>query len=574
MRTVHSTRGIVRFGAFEADFRARELRKRGVKIRLQEQPLQVLEILLLRPGEVVTREELRQKVWPADTFVDFEQGVYNAVRRLRDALNDSAEKPRFVETLSRRGYRFIATVDTSARRIESLAVLPLENLSRDPEQEYFAEGLTEALIATLAKIGDLRIVPRTSAMPYKGVRKSIREIARELQVEAIVEGTVLRSGPRVRVTAQLIDASEERHLWAESYERNLSDVLSLHSEVAQAIAREVRVKLTPQEQAHIGRVYPVDPEAYEAYLKGRYHWNRRSGEGLRKALQRFEEAVVSDPTFPAAYSGLADCRSMLSWWGFVSPEEGCGKAKKLAMKALELDDDLGEAHVSLAWVRAYYDYDFSAAEEQFKRSIELNPHYATAHLWFGLYLALMERHEQGYAEIKRASSLDPHAAVSQILGFALLFARQYDQAISQFEEALDLDPSFAPGHWGLSSAYSFKSRHDDAIAQGRLAVEQSHGATVFLAILGEAYAAAGNGPEAKSLLERLLELSKQQYVSPYAVSRIHAALGSKSEALRWLEIAFRERTSHLVCLKADPRFDNLRLDSTFQDLIRRMNFPA
>src|SRR2546428_7062133 len=267
--------GIVHFGAFELDLRASELRKQGAKVKLQEQPFQILQVLLQRPGETVTREELQQKIWPSDTFVDFDHGLYNAIKRLREALGDSAETPRFVETLSRRGYRFIGKIEYNAPRMRSLAVLPLENLSHDPQQEYFAEGLTEALITTLAKVGELRVVSRTSAMLYKGIRKPLGEIARELEVDAIVEGTVLRAGHRVRITAQLIDPMKETHLWAESYERDLRNILALQSEVAQAIAREVRVKLTPQEQAQFPQVHPVvNPEAYEDYLKGRYQWNR------------------------------------------------------------------------------------------------------------------------------------------------------------------------------------------------------------------------------------------------------------------------------------------------------------
>src|SRR2546429_2628125 len=289
-------------------------------MKLQEQPLQMLQILLQRPGEIVTREELQQKIWPSDTFVDFDHGINNAIKRLREALGDSAETPRFVETLARRGYRFVGKIERDEPRMRSLAVLPLENLSHDPQQEYFAEGLTEALITTLAKIGELRVVSRTSIMLYKGVRKPLREIARELEVDAIVEGTVLRVGDRVRITAQLIDAAKEAHLWAESYERDLRDVLTLQSEVAQAVAREVQVKLTPQEQAHIAQVRRVEPEAYEAYLKGRYHWNGRPG--VRKRIEYFEQAIARDPTYAAAYSGLADCLSALSAWRVVPANEG------------------------------------------------------------------------------------------------------------------------------------------------------------------------------------------------------------------------------------------------------------
>src|SRR5438309_5058997 len=284
MADFHPALGTVRFGAFELDFKASELRKQGIKVKLQEQPFQILQVLLQRPGEIVTREKLQQKIWPSDTFVDFDQGLYNAIKRLREALGDSAETPRFVETLSRRGYRFVGKIECDASQLRSLAVLPLENLSRDPEQEYFAEGLTEALITTLAKIGELRVVSRTCAMQYTGVQKPLREIARELEVDAIVEGTVLRAGRRVRVTAQLIDAPKEMHLWAESYERDLRDVLALQAEVAQAIAREIRVKLTPVDQARFAEVRAVDPDAYEAYLRGRYHWNRRPSE-FAKAIQ-------------------------------------------------------------------------------------------------------------------------------------------------------------------------------------------------------------------------------------------------------------------------------------------------
>src|SRR6266853_518436 len=373
----------IRFGVYEVDLRAGELRKQGRKVKLQEQPFQILQVLLEHPGEVVTREELQRRIWPSDTFVDFDHGIYNAIRRLREALEDSAETPHYVETLARRGYRFVGRLDPASTStpspIRSLAVLPLENLSHDPEQEYFAEGLTEALITTLAKIGELRVVSRTSIMLYKGVRKPLREIARELEVDAIIEGTVLRAADRVRITAQLIDAAKETHLWAESYERDLRDVLTLQSEVAQAVAREVQVKLTPQEQAHIAHVRRVDPEAYEAYLKGRYHWNWRPG--VRKSIEYFEQAIAKDPTYAAAYAGLADCLSALSAWGVVPASEGCVKARALAEKALKLDPSSGEAHTSLA-LAAMYDFDFLTAQREFERSLELSPRYATGHHLF------------------------------------------------------------------------------------------------------------------------------------------------------------------------------------------------
>ena len=456
-------------------------------------------------------------------------------------------------------------------QVRALAVLPLENLSRDPEQEYFAEGLTEALITTLAKIGELRVVSRTSAMLYKGVRKPLREIARELEVDAIVEGTVLRAGRRVRVTAQLIDAPKEMHLWAESYERDLRDVLALQAEVAQAIAREIRVKLTPVDQARFAEVRAVDPDAYEAYLRGRYHWNRRPSE-FAKAIQCFQEAIAKDSTYVAAYAGLADCLSGLNVWGIVPASEGSVKAKALAQKALEMDHSSAEAHVSLAFATMYH-YDFLTAEREFERAIELNPRYTLAHQLFGWYLCTMDRYEEAYTEFQRAIRLDPLSSVIHaMLGNVLIYARRYDQALKQCAKALELDPTSGPAHLGLGWAYRCKSLYEPAIAPLRRACEFYPGSTP-IGVLGEVYAAAGYRGEAQKILEQLQELSKQRYVTPYVVARIHVTLGEKDEALQWLEVAYQQRAEWMVLLKVDPCLDGLRPDPRFQDLIRRMNFP-
>jgi TolB-like protein/Tfp pilus assembly protein PilF len=567
-RSLHA---IVRFGAFELDQGAGELRKNGTRMRLQEQPLQILRILLEHPGSTIAREELRQKIWPSDTFVDFDHGINNAIKRLREALGDTAETPRYIETLPRRGYRFIGTIERETLRYRSLAVLPLENLSHDPEQEYFAEGLTEALITTLAKIGELRVISRTSSMLYKGARKPLREIARELEVDTIVEGTVLRVGPRVRITAQLIDAQKETHLWAESYERDLSDVLALQAEAAQAIAREVRIKLTPQEQAHFTQVQRVNPEAYEAYLKGRYHWIKRSREGHTNAVHYFQQAIVKDPAYAAAYSGLADAVAIMGLWGLLPPEEGCGKAKGLALKALELNNSSAEAHTSLAWATAHYNYDLTAAENDFERAIELNPRYVTAHHWFGMTLGIMGRYEEAYTELKRALRLDPMwSNVHFGLGFVYWAGRQYDQSIDRYHKALELDPQSVQAHVWLGVSLVARLMCKPAIAALQRGVELSQRAPVPVAFLGEAYAAAGARDEAQKILH---ELTEQQHVTAYFVSRIYAALGNKSEALEWLETAYRCRAEWLVLLKVDHCFDDLRSNSRFKDLMRRMNLP-
>jgi len=566
----------ISFGDFELDPRAGELCKEGAKVKLQEQPLHLLQMLLEHPGEIVTRDELQKTIWRADTFVDFDQGLNNAVKRLREGLDDSAEAPRFIETIPRRGYRFIGKItEKAAERVHSLAVLPLENLSRDPEQEYFAEGMTEALITTLAKIGGWRVISRTSAMQYKGVHKPLREIALELDVDTIVEGTVLRVGRRVRITAQLIDAHNEAHLWADSYERDLRDVLNLQSEIARSIAEEIRVKLTPQDRTHLAQVRPVHPEAYEAYLQGRYHWNRRSGQELKKGAEYFQQAISKDPGYAAAYAGLADCLSILGFWGFVSANEGCGKAKRLALQALEIDCVLAEAHASLAWATMLYDYDFPAAEREFERSIELNPRYVTAHVWFGWYLALTGRYEEGYTELKRAIRLDPLSPVVNAgLGFVYRCGRRYDQAIQQHKKALDLDPNLALTQAGLAFAYLYCSLHELAIAAMQKAVQLSQGAPFLLACLGEIYAAAGKWDLARSTLGELQDLSQRRYVTPYGVGRIYAALGEKDQALQCLEAAYQGRDPWMIFMKIDPRFDALRSDPLFRGLMRKMNFPA
>jgi TolB-like protein len=420
-----SRSGFIRFGSFEVDQRSGELRRQGVKVKLQEQPFLLLQILLEHPGEIVTREELQKRIWRSDTFVDFEQGLNNAAKRLREALSDPADAPRFIETIPRRGYRFIVSINASPRQMESLVVLPLENLSRDPEQEYFADGLTEALINSLAKIAALQVISRTTAMRYKKTAKTLPQIARELNVDAIVEGTVLRSGERVRISVQLIDAHTDTHLWAQNYDRDLRDILALHAEVAQAVAREVQVKLTPHDYAHFAHTHPVNPEAYEAYLKGRYYWNRRPAE-LGKAIQYFEQATTRDPGYAAAFTGLADCLNSLTAYAIAPPSEGSVKAKHLAQRALEIGHSLAEAHSALG-LATVYDYDFSSAEREFELAIELNPRYAHAHAMFSYHLAVTGRYEEAYTEVQRALRLDPLSSIiNSYAGWVYFFGQRYD----------------------------------------------------------------------------------------------------------------------------------------------------
>jgi len=622
--STHSPR-MVRFGVYEVDLRAGELRKSGVKIKLQEQPFQILALLLGRPGEVVTREEIQKKLWPADTFVDFEHSLNAAVKRLREALGDSADNPRFVETLPRRGYRFIYPVEgrpstalgikgqagLDGRRIRrrawlaalgllalavllglnvgglrdkllgrpapgaitSIAVLPLANLSGDPEQDYFVDGMTETLITELSKIGALKVISRQSVMQFKGTDKPLPEIARELNVDAVVEGSALHIGERVRITVQLIEAATDRTLWAENYDRELIDVLALHSEVAQAIAGKIKIAVTPEEETRLADARPVNPEAYEAYLKGHYSWKQPSfaAEGFKRAVEYFEQAIEIDPEYALAYAGLADV-----YWktDALPPEVAKPKAKAYVMKALELDDTLAQAHDSLGMVRFYLDWDWSGTEEAFKRAIALNPSFAGAHQGYSKYLTSMGRHDESIAETKRARELDPLSInVNVTAGEAFYFARQYDQAIEQFQRTLELDPNSFVVRGLLGFAYERNGMVEEALEEFQKATALAGDHPNFKWWGGVFYASIGRRSEAQKLLDELKQLSNQRYVPPTWIAGIHGALDEKDQAFEWLERAYQERDGWLVMLGVNPYADPLRSDPRFQVLLRRMNFP-
>jgi serine/threonine protein kinase/Flp pilus assembly protein TadD len=459
-------------------------------------------------------------------------------------------------------------------RIQSVAVLPLADLSdQQPAPDYFADGMTEALITDLAKIKALRVISRTSVMQYKGVQRPLPQIARELNVDAVVEGSVLRSGKRVRITAQLIDAATDQHLWAESYERDLRDVLSLQGEVARAIANDIQVKLTPQEQARLVSARSVDPEAYQLYLKGRFYWNKRTEAGLKKGIEYFHQAIDLDPNYALAYAGIADCYSLLGWdlFGPLPPREALPIAKAAARKALETDDSLAEAHNSLAWTKLAFDWDWTGAEREFKRAIELNPGYAITHHWYAECLAGMGRYAEALAEIRQAQELDPLSLIiSSIVGWVLYFDRKNDQAIAEFRKTLELDPNFWVAHWTLGRAYEQKAMFTEAIAEIQKAIDFSGSSPLSLAALGHTYAVSGRRAEAERVLNQLKDSSKQTYISPYGIAAIHAGLGEKDQAFLWLEKAYEERSGWLIWLRAEPGSDPLRSDPRFQDLLRRI----
>jgi serine/threonine-protein kinase len=459
--------------------------------------------------------------------------------------------------------------------IQSLAVLPLENFSHDPDQEYFADGMTEALISDLSKIGSLRVISRTSAMQYKSTKKLLPQIAKELNVEGVIEGSVQRSGERVRVTAQLVDASTDTQLWTESYDRELRDVLALQDDLARSIAHEIRIKVTPQERLRLTSARPVNPEAHEDYLKGRYYWNQRTPDGLKTGLKYFQQAIAEDPGYALPYAGLADCYVLLGNLGVLELNVAVPNAKAAAKKALELDDKLAEAHASLGMASLYDHLDWRDAEKELKLAIELNPNYASAYQWYGNTLAVIGRPEELLQNAKYAVELDPLSLIiNSYLGRAYYLLGHYDLAIQQCQKTLKMDKDFPVAHLFLGMAYTQKGRHSEALAEIRKAVELSGESPAMIAVLGYAYAAAGRRDEALKLLDYLLEPAEKKFVSSADIAVIYAGLAERDEAFKWLEKAYEESSLWAISLKLDPELDGLRADSRFSALLRRAGLPA
>lgn len=461
---------------------------------------------------------------------------------------------------------------TRSQTINSLAVLPLKNLSGIHEEEYFVDGMTEALISNLTQLGALqRVISSTSVMQYKGARKPLPEIARELKVDTVVEGSVVRSGQRVRVTVQLIDAMSDRNLWSRSYERDMSDILALQNELARAIAQEIKIALTPAESARLTSARSVNPEAYQLYLKGRHFWKKRTEEDLMKAMKHFGEAIEKDPDYAQAYAGIADAYNMLASHGLRPPHEVYPKAKEAALKALEIDDTLAEAHTSLAWVKSWFDLDWFGAEADFNWAIGLNPSYATAHHWYGSLLKAMGRFDEAIQKVERARELDPLSLpINTELASIYRYARQYDRAIEYSKRALEIDPNFHWAHDVLGLSYVQKELYDEAVREIQKAVDLSGRSADYLGNLAYAYAAAGNRDEALRILEDLRERSKRSYVPKYQIALLYSALGEKDLALDFLERAFEEQSSLISNIKVDPWLDSLRSEPRFIALLEKM----
>lgn len=570
-----------RFSSYEIDLTAGELRKHGVKIKLQEQPFQVLTALLEHAGEVVKREELRERLWPADTFVDFDHGLNAAIARLREALCDSAGTPRYIETLPRRGYRFLGKVETlggvpvSERRV-MLAVLPFENLDGRPDQEYFADGMTEEMIAQIGRLNPSRlgVIARTSAMQYKHTFKGVDEIGKQLGVDFVLEGSVRRAAQRVRITAQLIGVRDQSHLWAESYDRTMDDVLAIQTECAGRIAHSLAVELLPSQRDAMSRASTREPPAYEAFLQGRYHWNKRSEDGFRKAIGFFERAIELDPRYALAYVGLSDVFNVLGMFSVLLPKEAHEKAQAASKQALAIDDRLAEAHSSLGYSRFLYEWDWAGAEREFQTGLVLNPNYVVGHYWYALFLAAMGRFSEAFEHIDQARRLDPLSLiVKNHHGWILYFDRQYEKAVEQFEGALELDPNFYLPRIFLALTYVQMGK----LKQAAEALERARDTAGLhpgpLSALAAVYSLAGKGKKAQQTAAQLHQLSAQRYVSPYYRALASLGLGDQEAALDSLEKAFQVRSGWLVNLKVEPSMDRLRSHPQFQKLLRKLAFP-
>lgn len=648
---------VYEFGPYCLDPAERRLLRDGEPVALTPKSFDLLVLLVENSDHLLEKEEILKRLWPGQ-FVEEANLSFN-ISSLRRILGNGENGRSFIETVPKKGFRFVAHVEECPRpdrsgaveshgeavpaegqvledallrqpsaaeleipeatiktvktdrgvstlrlgllilgsvalavfvyaffirekasppppSVASLVVLPLENLSNNPTEEYFADGMTDALIGDLAKIGGLRVISRTSSMYYKGKKRSLPEIARELKVDAVVEGTVQRSGDRVRIRAQLIHAATDQHMWAETYERDLRDVLQLQSEIAQAIARQVQIKLTTAEQARLTVRQPINPKALDAYLQGRYlFWNKRTNENLLKSKEYFQRAIIEDSSYALAYAALADCYTSLGavQISALSPIEARARAEDAAVKALELDSSLAEAHSALGNVY-YYNWKWDAAEKELKHAIELNPSYANAHNSYASFLMSQGRVDESIAASNRARELDPLSlAISVQRAFLLENARRYDEAIEQLTQVIAVDQNHYQAHWMLGHTYAVNGQFEQAIVAAEKAVALSERSPGALGMLGMIYGLAGRRAEAIKILNELLELNERRYVTPAALAYVYIGLDDKDHAFVWLEKAYQERSNFLAYLKVVPVADPLRTDPRFDNLVGRVGLP-
>jgi len=622
---------VVRFALFEVDFRAGELRKDGRRIRLQEQPLQVLRMLLEHPNQVVTREELRQELWPADTFVDFDHGLNSAVARLRETLNDSAERPKYIETVARRGYRFIGSLEDASgnvaiaatnageqpavdaqnprpafpwrrgvvgiaagislvsivlagyflrlpshsfavnKTIDSLAVLPFENAAPNPETDLLADGITQSAIDHLSRLGNLKVISMGSVSRYRGRQGDPKQIGRELGVRSVMTGKIAFHADRMAVMAELVDATDGAHIWGEQYDRKVSDIQNVQEDIASEIATKLETRLSAQQKELLRKRYTQDFEAYEMYLRGRYYWTRRSQPDLQRGIAYFQQAIERDPNNALAYAGLADSYFVRAISGAVPTSEALPMAKAAALKALELDESLAEAHTSLAQISANYEWNWSKAEAEYKKAIELNPNYSTGHFYYATFLMGMGRHTEALEQMKRAQEVDPLSpAIATFIGRAYFYAGNNEEAIRQYQKILDADPSFPMARAFLIFSLEQAGRFDEAVTESKIESAQAGRSSEQAEARGRAYRAAGPPGYWKERIRQIRAGGDPGPGSDLDTAAIYARLGEKDQAFSLLNRAYDKRNMWLMNLKVDPRFENLRADPRYADLLRRV----
>jgi TolB-like protein/DNA-binding winged helix-turn-helix (wHTH) protein len=631
----------VNFDAYELRLSTREFLKHGLRIKLPPQAFQVLQMLVERPGQLISREEFHRALWPADTFVDFDQGLNTAVKKIRDVLNDSAETPRYIETLPRLGYRFVGEVNgrdntdalrpvdgnhaseevsrnplpvaPPARRqnlrlriaslavvilvllgsgiyllsphapatnsgIHSIAVLPLENLSGNSDLEYLADGMTDELITHLAKLGSPKVISRTSVMRYKRALQPLPEIARALKVDAVVEGSIALSGNKVRVTVQLIRASDDQHLWAEEYDSEVGDMLALQRQIAGSIAQEVRAKLGPEQQTYFAAKVSRDPVLNEAYLRGLYFWEKRTEPDLRRAIENFNAAIARDPGFAPAYAGVANSYNLLWYQGFMRADEAVPRARAAIEKALALDPLSAEAHLARAYLFLHQDWNWTAGDAELRRTLELSPGYSLAHQWNAYYLRAAGRPEEAVAESELARELDPLSVMKTFLAAAALEGQGDDAAaLRLIRRAMELDPSNSAPRYKLSELLQRQGLADEAVAEWRTGLKLDGDLEVisrFDSTLHRADLTAAKRAVARMLVERRLEQAKHEYVFPRVFVDLYLQAGDDENCLRWLRKAFDEHSSFLVEIAHDPKYEPLHSDPRFQEMLGRLHAPG
>jgi len=639
---------ILKFGPFELDRQNFELRHNGEPVKLDQTPLELLLFFAERAGTLVTRGEAVEHIWGKDVFVETDTSLYTAIRKIRKALNDDVGEPRFIQTVSRKGYRFIATVQevphsppqqdpagadsTSAPLIAAtpadpmtgaaggrtaqrliwiaavcvllamgiilavhlrlrhtaskvtLVVLPLENLSGEPQQEYLADGITEEITTELGSLNPdrLGVLARTSAMTYKHSQKSARQISQELGVTYLLEGSIRRSGPSIRITAQLIQSSDQTHLWAKSYDRELSDVLEVESEIALLVAREIQLKLSEQSHERLTKPKRVDPEAHDAYLRGLHGWNERNRNGFLQAITDFRRATELDADNAPAFAGLARVYTLAPTFAGIPASESAPKALEAANRALAIDGTLADAYISVGFVEGHYQFNWPAANREFRRAIELEPNNPNAHFFYSnSYLSPFGRHEEAIAEMKKALELDPLSKVIQsFAGRTFIWARRYGNAFAQFQKANQLDPSFALNHQRLAQLYAAIGRYDDAIAEEMkarlLSGERQPQVVAKMDMLRRAVRARGAPGywDAELQIETNGPNPPESYSRPYGIAIIYAHLGQIDKAFANLETAYRQRDAQMSEIAVEPQFDSLRADARFADLKKRVGLPS